>query len=122
MTQSLPKLIAFQSKHCIGWVTIVRWPIRHPIHRRMEFERIVPAKNRQRPPAPDEEAVLREEVGEVPPGPERRRVIGSPFAADKGFLDRDAEQDQTDLGEHQGNERAGDRVCAQSQQANDTES
>ena len=26
----------------------------------------------------------------MPPGPERRRIIGTPFAADQGLLDRDA--------------------------------
>ena len=46
----------------------------------------------------------------MPPGPERRRVIGSPFAADEELLDRDAEQDQTDFREQQSNDRAGDRV------------
>src|SRR6516162_4032392 len=45
MTQSLPKLTAFQSEHCIGWITIVRRPIWHPIHRRTEFARTVPAQN-----------------------------------------------------------------------------
>ena len=51
----------------------------------------------QSPPTPDEEAVLREEVGEVAPGPEGRRMIGSPFPADEGLLDRHAEQDKTDF-------------------------
>src|SRR6516162_4289940 len=45
MTQSLPKLTAFQSEHCIGWITIVRRPIWHPIHRRTGFARTVPAQN-----------------------------------------------------------------------------
>jgi len=49
MIQSLPKLTAFQSEHCSGRVTIVRRPIRHPIHRRMELERIVPAQNARGP-------------------------------------------------------------------------
>ena len=40
----------------------------------------------QRSPAPDEEAVLREEVGEVAPGPERGRVISSPLAPTRPFL------------------------------------
>ena len=52
------------------------------------------------------------------PGPEGGRVISSPFAADEGLLDRDAEQDQIDFYEDQSNRRAGDWVSAQSQQTN----
>ena len=45
-------------------------------------------------------------------------MINSPFAADEGLLDRDAEQDQIDFYEDQSNHRAGDWECAQSQQTN----
>src|SRR4029078_8507137 len=72
----------------------------------------------QRPSAPDVETILSEEVGEVPPGPEARRVIGSPFSANEGLLDCDAQQDKTDPRQQQSNGRAGDRVPAQAQQAN----
>src|SRR4249920_3979830 len=41
-----------------------------------------PGAEHERTPAPDEEAVLREEVGEVAPGPEGGGVIDSPFSAD----------------------------------------
>src|SRR5204862_3450769 len=44
--QSLPKFTAFQSKHCIGSVMIVRSPIRQPIKRRIEFASVVPARKR----------------------------------------------------------------------------
>ena len=77
-----------------------------------------PGAEHKRTPAPDEEAVLREEVGEVAPGPEGGRVIGSPFAADEALLDRDAEQDQIEFYEDQSNQRAGDWGPAQSQQTN----
>ena len=75
-----------------------------------------PCEERQRPSAPDEKAVLREEVGEVPPRPEWRRVISSPFATDEELLDRDAEQDQTDCCEHQSRHSTNERLSAQSQQ------
>ena len=45
-------------------------------------------------------------------------MIRSPFAADEGLLDRDAEQDERDFYEDQGNHRACDWMSAQSQQAN----
>src|SRR5258705_13028469 len=77
-----------------------------------------PGAEHKRTSAPDEEAVLREEVGEVAPGPERGRVIGSPFSADEGLLDRDAEHDQIDFYEDQSNQRAGDWLSPQSQQTN----
>src|SRR4249919_1908297 len=77
-----------------------------------------PGAEHKRTPAPDEEAVLREEVGEVAPGPEGGRMIGSPFASDEGLLDRDAEQDQIEFYEDQSNQRAGDWGPAQSQQTN----
>ena len=59
-----------------------------------------------------------EEVGEVPPGPERRRIIGTPFAADQGLLDRDADQNQVEFRQQQSNRRSGQRVYAGSQQTN----
>ena len=68
--------------------------------------------------APDKKAVLYEEVGEVPPGPERRRIIGTPFAADQGLLRRDADQNQADFREQQSNRRNGQWVYAGSQQTN----
>ena len=42
--QSSPKLTAFQSKAWSGSVRRVRFPIRHPIRRRMGFESTVPAR------------------------------------------------------------------------------
>jgi len=65
-------------------------PTSHPPQDRIREDS--PGAKPERPPAPDEEAVLREEIGKMPPGPERRRVIGSPFAFDQALLDGDADQ------------------------------
>ncbi len=95
---------------------MVRLPIRHPIRRKTIFESTVPARISERPPAPDEEAVLGEEISKVPPGPERRRVSGTPLAPDEDLLDCGTEHNQDELRENQGKERADDHVSAQPQQ------
>jgi hypothetical protein len=76
-----------------------------------------PGAKTERSSAPDKEAVLREEVGKVPPRPEERRVVRSPLVADERLLDCDAEQNQTGFCEHQSNDCAGDRLSAKSQRA-----
>ena len=114
MTQSSPKLTAFQSKACSGWSRMSAG--RSDIPSTAGWDSRAPSRpDSQGPPGPDKEAVLSEEVGEVPPGPERRRVIGSPFAADEELLRRDEEQDQDDLSEDQGKDRADDLGVARSQ-------
>ena len=82
----------------------------HPTQDRIRQNSV--GAERQRSPAPDEEAVLREEVGEVAPGPERGRVISPPFAADETLFDRHAEQNQCDFHQDQRKHHAGDGVSA----------